>query len=79
MKYVIEILKIILSVLLSGGIGFWIAKYESKVEQSKEKLEIAYNRIYYPIQKIIREQEVKNKGDYTKILTSCGSYIIKYE
>lgn len=45
----IEILKAVLPVIITGIITFLITKYSYHKNIPLDKLEIAYNRIYYPI------------------------------
>ena len=60
MESLMEILKIILPPLVTGTITFIITKYTYNKNRPLDKLEITYNRVYYPIYRLIHKIDVKN-------------------
>lgn len=53
MGVIISILKIILPAITTGLFTFLVTKYTYHNNRPLEKLEIAYNRVYYPLYKLI--------------------------
>lgn len=76
MKVAFEILKVILPVIITGLFTSFIAKYTYNKNIPLNKMEIAYNRVYYPIYKIISD---KNIGEnINEVINKSKIYIIKY-
>lgn len=67
MESFIEILKIILPTLITGIFTFIVTKYNYNKNVPLDNMKIAYNRIYYPLYKIINN-----------ISTYMNDYNIKY-
>lgn len=74
MLEVIEKVGILIAPIISGVVTFLITKYKYYKNVPLDKLEIAYNRVYYPIRRII-----KNEKDVAKIINSCDMYFLKYD
>ena len=73
MEIIFEALKILLPSIITGLFAFFIAKYTYHKNIPLDKLEISYNRIYYPIYQII-----SNENDLKKIIDKCMLYFCKY-
>lgn len=60
MENIFNILKIILPAITTGIFTFFITKYTYNKNRPLDKLEIAYNKVYYPLYKLI------HYNDYSK-------------
>lgn len=69
----LEKLDSLIAVLATGLITFFITKYKYHKNIPLDKLEIAYNRIYYPIYCI-----TKSNIDIQKNIEKCKVYLTKY-
>lgn len=69
----IEILKVVVPVIMTGIITFLVAIYNYNKNIPLDKLEIAYNRIYYPIYCLITSDI-----DIPQIVKKCEWYLKKY-
>jgi len=69
----LEKLDSLIAVLATGLITFFITKYKYYKNIPLDKLEIAYNRIYYPIYCI-----TKSNIDIQKNIEKCKVYLTKY-
>ena len=58
MESFIEILKIILPTLITGIFTFVVTKYNYNKNVPLDNMKIAYNRIYYPLYKIIHKKDI---------------------
>ena len=80
MKSFFEILKIFLPALTTGLFGFFTAKYSYSKNVPLEKMEIAYNRIYYPLYNLLKDVKYKNLSQeekeqlYSKISNCLKKY-----
>lgn len=74
MENVFDILKVVLPAITTGLFTFIITKYTYNKNRPLDKLEIAYNRIYYPIYKIISDKNISMKVAIDKI----NIYLLKY-
>ena len=77
METLFEILKVILPAVITSLFTFFITKYAYNNNRPLDKIEIAYNRIYYPIYKIISDKNITN--DINEIIKRCKLYFTKYE
>lgn len=77
MEILFEILKIILPAVIGGLFTFFIAKYTYNKNRPLDKLEIAYNRIYYPIYRIISDNNISE--NINEVINKSRIYITKYE
>ncbi|RKJ18871.1 hypothetical protein D7X48_16315 [bacterium D16-50] len=77
METLFEILKVILPAVITSLFTFFITKYTYNNNRPLDKIEIAYNRIYYPIYKIISDKNITN--DINEIIKRCKLYFTKYE
>lgn len=68
-----EVLRIILPSIITGICTFFITKYGYHKNIPLDKLEISYNRVYYPICCLIR-----NEKDVAQVVAKCGLYLKKY-
>lgn len=66
METLFEIIKIILPAIITGMITFLITKYTYNNNRPVDKLEIAYNKIYYPLSKIIKNENIDSVIDISK-------------
>ncbi|MGN0408670.1 MAG: hypothetical protein ACI4EJ_10440 [Bacteroides sp.] len=72
METLFEIIKIILPTIITGIITFLITKYTYNKNKPLDKLEIAYNRVYYPIYKLIKTDNIN------LIISKTKLYVDKY-
>lgn len=77
MEILFEILKVILPAIITSLFTFFITKYTYNNNRPLDKIEIAYNRIYYPIYKIITDKNINN--DINEVINKSKSYFTKYE
>lgn len=75
MKSIFEILKVILPAIITGIFTFFITKYTYNKNRPLDKLEIAYNRVYYPIYRLI----ATNNNDINEIIQKSEIYLVKYD
>ena len=75
MTSLFEILGNILPAIIAGLFTFFITKYTYNKNRPLDKLEIAYNRVYYPLYRLIN-----NEDDNTNlIIDKTKFYIDKYD
>lgn len=72
-----NILKIILPAITTGLFTFFITKYTYNNNKPLDKIEIAYNRVYYPIYKIIKDKNVNH--DINTVINKSKIYFMKYD
>lgn len=60
---IFDILKNILPVVIAGLFSFFVAKYTYNKNTPLEKMEFAYNRVYYPLYRYIRNNKDQNIND----------------
>lgn len=77
MKTFFEVCKEILPAIIAGLFTFLITKYSYNKNRPLNKLEIAYNRIYYPIYRIISDKNVSRNID--EVIEKSSIYITKYD
>ena len=70
MESLFEILKTILPAIIAGLSTFLITKYTYNKNIPLDKLEISYNRIYYPLYEIINNRSDTNYEEYKIYLDS---------
>lgn len=68
----------ILPVLLTGLITFLITKYTVNKNIPLDKIEKAYNRIYYPMYKLIRESDIDSINQ-TTLQEKMNYILLKYD
>lgn len=73
MDIIIEILNGILPEIIAGIVGFGIARYTNNSNVPLDKLEITYNRLYYPLQRLM-----KNNDNVFQIIEKSEVYLKKY-
>ncbi len=76
MTFLFEILKIVLPAIITGIFGFLVAKYTYNNNKPLDKLEIAYNRVYYPLYNFIKQN---NNADIDIIIEKAKYYFEKYD
>ena len=76
MEKLFEILKEILPVIITGIFTFLVTKYTYNNDRPLDKLEITYNRIYYPLYKLIKDADI---NDISTIIDKTKNYINKYD
>ena len=70
MELIFEILKIILPAIITGLSTFIITKFTYNKNIPLDKLEISYNRIYYPLYELINNRADTNYEEYKIYLDS---------
>lgn len=70
-----ELIKVILPAIITGMITFLITKYSYNNNRPLDKLEIAYNRVYYPLYKLVTDKNIK---DIDFIITKANYSLNKY-
>lgn len=78
MESFIEILKIILPALITGIFTFIVTKYNYNKNVPLDNMKIAYNRIYYPLYKIINNNKEYNKEDLDDVINNISTYMNDY-
>lgn len=69
----------IVPVIISSIFTFLLTKYHYSHNRPLDKFEIAYNRFYYPVFRLIQGAYHKKETDYTKIYSNMKSYFVKCE
>lgn len=69
-----EVITIVLPAILSGIITFLITKYTYNRDIPLDKMETSYNRVYYPIYKML-----KNEQNKVLIMDKVKIYLEKYD
>lgn len=76
LNVLIDILPVVLSALLTGLFTFWITIYKYNKNIPLDKLEVAYNRVYYPVIRAISDEKSGNDMDY--VIKRIKPYFDKY-
>lgn len=76
MENIYNILKIILPAITTGIFTFFITKYTYNKNRPLDKIEIAYNRVYYPLYNLIKYENVNNDIDI--VIEKANYYFYKY-
>lgn len=77
METIFEILKVVLPAIITSLFTFFITKYTYNNNRPLDKMEIAYNRIYFPIYKIISDKNMSD--DIDEVIKRSKSYFTKYD
>lgn len=77
MENIFNILKIILPAITTGLFTFFITKYTYNNNKPLDKIEKAYNRVYYPLYRILSDENINN--DITKVIDKSKIYFMKYD
>lgn len=72
MNNLFEILKVIIPAIITGFVTYWATKYNKR---PIDKIKISYDRIYYPLFRIIKNSE---DLEYRKILEETKIRLQKY-
>lgn len=78
MQNVYEIAKVILPVIITGLFTFFITKYTYNKNIPLDKLEITYNRIYYPLYMIIENRNLEYNLCLNLVIKETSWRIKKY-
>ena len=78
MESFIEVLKVILPALITGIFTFIVTKYNYNRNVPLDNMKIAYNRIYYPIYKMIYQKYNDNMKNLDKVIAKIKPYLDKY-
>lgn len=70
---IFEVISIVLPFIITGICTFFITKYSYHKDIPLDKMEISYNRVYYPICCL-----VKNEKNIEKVVGKCELYLKKY-
>ena len=73
MDKVYEIIKILIPIIITGTVTYWVAKLN---KSPIDKIAISYDRIYYPLMRIIKNYKEK---DYKLILEETKKRLQKYD
>lgn len=76
MEDLLNVLKVILPSIITGIFTFIITKYTYNKNKPLEKLEVAYNRVYYPLYRIISDKKINN--DIHIVIEKSKIYFEKY-
>lgn len=76
---IFEIFKNILPVIIAGLFSFFVAKYTYNKNTPLEKMEFAYNRVYYPLYRYIRNNNNQKDIDMEKTKKALKIYFDKYD
>lgn len=63
MEILFEVLKVILPAIISGFFTFIVTKYTYNRNQPLDKLETAYDKVYYPLYKLVYDSDYSNEID----------------
>lgn len=77
MENIFNILKIILPAITTSLFTFFITTYTYNRNKPLDKLEIAYNRVYYPLYRLIKQNN--NDEDIDLIIMKAKFYFEKYD
>lgn len=77
MTILFEILKVVLPVIITGLSTFFITKYTYNKNIPLDKLEKSYNRVYYPLYRLISNKDFNSDIDY--VLERASVYLKKYD
>lgn len=77
MDNIINIITEFALAILTGFITFLITKYTQNKNVPLDKMEIAYNRIYYPLYCLIKNENIDN--DIDNITNKIKFYLDKYD
>lgn len=72
-----EMLKAMLPAIIAGLFTFFITKYTYYKNRPLDKLEKAYNRIYYPLYRIISDENINSNINY--VINKSRIYFLKYD
>lgn len=61
--------------LLTSVTAFFVGRYNNFQDRPLDKMEIAYNRVYYPVYRIMREDSIK----ISTVIEKAKMYFCKYE
>lgn len=74
METLFKVLKVVLPALITGTFSFLITKYTYHRNIPLEKLEIAYNRVYYPLYNFIKKEPKYDDSIMDKIKLYFDKY-----
>lgn len=77
MEIIFEILKIVLPAIIAGLFTFFVTKYTYNKNRPLDKIEIAYNRVYYPLYRLITNQDINE--DIDLVIHKAKDYFNKYD
>lgn len=80
MKILLEIINILLPAAVTGIFTFWTTKYAYSKDVPLQKMEIAYNRIYYPLYNLLQNIKYKNltQEEKEQLYSQISNYLKKY-
>lgn len=76
LNVLIDILPFVLPALSTGFFTFWVTIYKYNKNIPLDKLEVAYNRVYYPVIRAISDEKTGNDIDY--VIKRIKPYFDKY-
>lgn len=74
MDFLSDVIKFIVPTIITGIITFLVTRYSYNRNISTDKLAIAYNRVYYPIYRLITDETNKDL-----VVGKSNNYIKKYK
>lgn len=72
-----KILEVLLPAIITGVFTFFITRYTYNKNRPLDKIEIAYNRIYYPLYRIISDKNIN--GNINEVINKSKIYFTRYE
>ena len=72
-----EVLKVVLPAIITGFFTFLITKYTYYKNRPLDKIEIAYNRVYHPLYKIVSNNDT-DANNMEKVISKGKIYFDKY-
>ena len=78
MKAFYELIKVILPPIIAGFFTFLVTKYTYNKKIPLDKMEVAYNRIYYLIFKILYEKKEFVSSNVGDVISKIQPYLKKY-
>lgn len=78
-EIILKILSVILPALITGLFTFFITKFTYNKNRPLEKMEFAYNRVYYPLYRYIRNNKEQNENAMEETKKALKIYFDKYD
>lgn len=76
---IFELFKNILPVIIAGLFSFFVSKYTYNKNTPLEKMEFAYNRVYYPLYRYISKNKDQNENNMKETKKALKRYFDKYD
>lgn len=76
METLFDFFKVVLPAIITSLFTFFITKYNINRNAPLDKLEIAYNRVYYPLYRLIKDESISDNGQL--FIDKAKYYFDKY-